>query len=60
MRVRVTESTVEGPDIPRDELLCVVRKLMKKMKRAVLVGDRVRVVRVDWVDGRGNPPNQFF
>lgn len=53
MRVRVTESTADGGDHPRDELLCVVRKLLKKMNRNVLVGDRVRVDRVDWVDGRG-------
>lgn len=36
------------------ELLCVVRGLLKKIKRQVLVGDRVRVVAVDWVEGRGN------
>lgn len=53
MRVRVTESTADSGDHPRDELLCVVRKLLKKMNRNVLVGDRVRVDRVDWVDGRG-------
>eukprot|EP00884_Botryococcus_braunii_P018339 jgi/Botrbrau1/5189/Bobra.0172s0059.1 len=35
------------------ELLCVVRGLLKKIKRQVLVGDRVRLVAVDWVEGRG-------
>ncbi|KAJ8475816.1 hypothetical protein OPV22_019543 [Ensete ventricosum] len=35
------------------ELLCVVRALLKKIKRRVLVGDRVLVGSVDWVDRRG-------
>ncbi|GMH42942.1 hypothetical protein BSKO_10864 [Bryopsis sp. KO-2023] len=52
LRVRLMRSTTPG-DLPREELLCVVRRLLKKMNRMVLVGDRVRVVRVDWVDGRG-------
>ncbi|XP_020589911.1 uncharacterized protein LOC110031172 [Phalaenopsis equestris] len=34
-------------------LLCVVRALLKKIRRRVLVGDRVLVGWVDWVDGRG-------
>jgi ribosome biogenesis GTPase len=41
-----------GPP-PRPALLCVVRALLKKMRQPVLVGDRVRVVGVDWADGRG-------
>lgn len=38
---------------PRAELLCFVRALLKKIKQTVLVGDRVRVGGIDWVDGRG-------
>lgn len=41
------------PPPPRTRLLCVVRGLLKKMKREVLVGDFVRVVGIDWTDGRG-------
>uniref|UniRef100_A0A0E0KPP3 EngC GTPase domain-containing protein n=1 Tax=Oryza punctata TaxID=4537 RepID=A0A0E0KPP3_ORYPU len=35
------------------DLLCVVRALLKKIRRRVLVGDRVLVGGVDWADGRG-------
>ncbi|XP_073007959.1 small ribosomal subunit biogenesis GTPase RsgA 1, mitochondrial [Typha latifolia] len=35
------------------DLLCVVRALLKKIKRRVLVGDKVIVGSVDWVDRRG-------
>lgn len=35
------------------ELLCVVRAVLKKIKRRVLVGDRVLVSGIDWVDRRG-------
>ncbi|KAH7294081.1 hypothetical protein KP509_28G055500 [Ceratopteris richardii] len=35
------------------ELLCVVRALLKKIKRRVMVGDKVLVSGIDWVDGRG-------
>ncbi|XP_008776127.2 small ribosomal subunit biogenesis GTPase RsgA 1, mitochondrial [Phoenix dactylifera] len=35
------------------ELLCVVRALLKKIKRMVLVGDKVLVGSVDWTDRRG-------
>ena len=41
------------PPPPRTRLLCVVRGLLKKMKKEVLVGDYVRVVGIDWTDGRG-------
>ena len=34
------------------ELLCVVRALLKKIKRRVLVGDGVELTGVDWVDRR--------
>lgn len=44
-------------DSPRSaagtELLCVVRALLKKIKKRVLVGDRVLVGSVDWADRRG-------
>eukprot|EP00250_Pteridium_aquilinum_P013845 c21608_g1_i1 orf=634-2166(-) len=35
------------------ELLCVVRALLKKIKKKVLVGDKVLISRIDWIDGRG-------
>ncbi|XP_057839656.2 small ribosomal subunit biogenesis GTPase RsgA 1, mitochondrial isoform X2 [Cryptomeria japonica] len=35
------------------ELLCVVRALLKKIKRRVLVGDKVLVGSIDWTDKRG-------
>ena len=44
---------------PQTRLLCVVRALLKKMKRQVLVGDVVRVVGIDWVDGRGMVEDVF-
>jgi len=42
-----------APPPPRRRLLCTVRGLLKKMRQAVLVGDRVRVVGIDWREGRG-------
>ncbi|KAH7570488.1 hypothetical protein ACOSP7_018672 [Xanthoceras sorbifolium] len=41
------------------ELLCVVRALLKKIKRRVLVGDKVVVGSIDWVDRRGMIENVF-
>eukprot|EP00854_Cymbomonas_tetramitiformis_P011365 gene11365-13434_t len=35
------------------EVLCTVRALLKKMKQRVLVGDRVSMTGLDWVDHRG-------
>jgi ribosome biogenesis GTPase len=35
------------------ELLCMVRAVLKKIKRRVLVGDRVLVSGIDWTDHRG-------
>ncbi|XP_027151063.1 small ribosomal subunit biogenesis GTPase RsgA 1, mitochondrial-like [Coffea eugenioides] len=35
------------------ELLCVVKVVLKKIKRRVLVGDKVLVGSIDWVDRRG-------
>ena len=37
----------------KDELLCVTRSVLKKMKRQVLVGDFVEVSSVDWTLGHG-------
>jgi ribosome biogenesis GTPase len=53
--VRIKIDRLDGSDAPAPQprLLCVVRALLKKMKREVLVGDRVRVVGIDWNDGRG-------
>ena len=53
--VRIKVDHLEGSDAPppQPRLLCVVRALLKKMKREVLVGDRVRIVGIDWTDGRG-------
>eukprot|EP00963_Diacronema_lutheri_P011260 scaffold1347_cov350-Pavlova_lutheri.AAC.68 len=52
LRVIVSHGTSQGRSEPV-ELLCVVRALMKKMKRRVLVGDYVTVSGIDWVDKRG-------
>lgn len=41
------------------ELLCVVRSLLKKIKRRVMVGDKVLVGSIDWVDRRGMIENVF-
>ncbi|CAM8884074.1 unnamed protein product [Rhodiola kirilowii] len=41
------------------ELLCVVRAVLKKIKRRVLVGDKVIVGAIDWVDKRGMIENVF-
>lgn len=41
------------------ELLCVVKAVLKKIKRRVLVGDRVLVSSIDWVDRRGMIENVF-
>jgi ribosome biogenesis GTPase len=35
------------------KLLCVVRAVLKKIKRRVLVGDRVLVSVINWTDRRG-------
>ncbi|KAK9277569.1 hypothetical protein L1049_007114 [Liquidambar formosana] len=41
------------------ELLCVVKAVLKKIKRRVLVGDKVVVGSIDWVDRRGMIENVF-
>lgn len=50
---------VQSEDDAGLELLCVVRNLLKKIKRRVLVGDRVLVGGIDWVDRRGMIENVF-
>ncbi|KAL6011323.1 hypothetical protein ACLOJK_001769 [Asimina triloba] len=51
MRVFVEDSAAGNP--VGIELLCVVRALLKKIRRRVFVGDKVLVGSVDWVDRRG-------
>lgn len=41
------------------ELLCVVKAVLKKIRRKVLVGDKVLVSSIDWVDRRGWIENVF-
>ncbi|XVE74792.1 hypothetical protein DITRI_Ditri12bG0046700 [Diplodiscus trichospermus] len=41
------------------ELLCVVKAVLKKIKRRVLVGDKVIVGSIDWVDRRAVIENVF-
>ncbi|KAM0839063.1 hypothetical protein ACQ4PT_060553 [Festuca glaucescens] len=57
---RPTSCASSSPPPPRAssstrgaDLLCVVRALLKKIRRRVLVGDRVLVGAVDWTDRRG-------
>ncbi|GAB2280624.1 hypothetical protein Dimus_015251 [Dionaea muscipula] len=44
---------------PGVELLCVVRALLKKIRRKVLVGDKVLVGSIDWVGRRGMIENVY-
>lgn len=53
------DSGKEAPSRIGVELLCVVRALLKKIKRKVLVGDKVLVGSIDWVDRRGMIENVF-
>ncbi|GER29531.1 minichromosome maintenance family protein [Striga asiatica] len=60
MRVVVNSDSQEGGSRSSGvELLCVVRAVLKKIKRRVLVGDKVLVGSVDWVDRRGMIENVF-
>ncbi|XP_071681665.1 small ribosomal subunit biogenesis GTPase RsgA 1, mitochondrial-like [Lolium perenne] len=53
MRV-IVAATAPGLEQHRGaDLLCVVRALLKKIRRRVLVGDRVLVGAVDWAGRRG-------
>ncbi|KAI3733361.1 hypothetical protein L6452_12804 [Arctium lappa] len=62
MRV-VVESAKSSSSVETEgtgvELLCVVRNLLKKIKRRVLVGDKVLVGSIDWIDRRGMIENVF-
>ncbi|XP_030527452.1 small ribosomal subunit biogenesis GTPase RsgA 1, mitochondrial-like [Rhodamnia argentea] len=59
MRVIVQSlPSIEGARIGA-ELLCVVKAVLKKIKRRVLVGDQVLVGSIDWVDRRGMIENVF-
>ncbi|XP_061338708.1 small ribosomal subunit biogenesis GTPase RsgA 1, mitochondrial [Gastrolobium bilobum] len=61
MRVIVHSPTQQEPSrtFHEVELLCVVRALLKKIKRRVMVGDKVLVGSIDWVDRRGMIENVF-
>ncbi|PON82837.1 Minichromosome maintenance (MCM2/3/5) family protein [Trema orientale] len=69
MRVTVQSEEPSGsPDASTDgdssrrigvELLCVVKAVLKKIRRRVLVGDKVVVGSIDWVDRRGMIENVF-
>lgn len=48
--LKIPEGSESGIGV---ELLCVVRAVLKKIKRRVLVGDKVLVGSIDWVDRRG-------
>jgi len=52
------ESALEGSGVGV-ELLCVVRALLKKIRRRVMVGDKVLVGSIDWVDRRGMIENVY-
>ncbi|TKY47756.1 putative ribosome biogenesis GTPase RsgA [Spatholobus suberectus] len=59
MRVIVPEEHPSSGTFRGVELLCVVRALLKKIKRRVMVGDQVLVGSIDWVDRRGMIENVF-
>jgi len=64
MRVIVTarpsrSREIEDSSKNGSELLCVVRAVLKKIKRRVLVGDKVVVGSIDWADRRGMIENVF-
>ncbi|ESQ28565.1 hypothetical protein EUTSA_v10019531mg [Eutrema salsugineum] len=57
-----SEKNDDGEDLSSKtgvELLCVVRAVLKKIRRRVLVGDKVLVGSIDWVDRRGMIENVF-
>ncbi|KAL5163867.1 Small ribosomal subunit biogenesis GTPase RsgA 1, mitochondrial [Glycine soja] len=59
MRVIVPENDEPSGSFRGVEILCVVRALLKKIKRRVMVGDKVLVGSIDWVDRRGMIENVF-
>ncbi|KAG9150626.1 hypothetical protein Leryth_008096 [Lithospermum erythrorhizon] len=57
---KLEENLGKGIEAKRGvELLCVVKAVLKKIKRRVLVGDKVLVGSIDWVDRRGMIENVF-
>ncbi|XP_058785492.1 uncharacterized protein LOC131660295 isoform X2 [Vicia villosa] len=58
--MRVVVQSVPEDSSARVELLCIVRALLKKIKRRVTVGDKVLIGFVDWVDHRGMIENVFL
>ncbi len=48
------DKTLTGQKPPLSDILCVPRGLLKKIKQKVLVGDKVKVVGIDWPDAQGN------
>ncbi|KAJ4837355.1 hypothetical protein Tsubulata_008337 [Turnera subulata] len=59
MRVIVQVEEEKNKKKKEMELLCVVRAVLKKIKRRVMVGDKVVVGSIDWVDRRGMIENIF-
>lgn len=57
--MRVVVNSLEDSGTLGLELLCVVKDVLKKIKRRVLVGDRVLVGSIDWVDKGGRIENVF-
>jgi ribosome biogenesis GTPase len=56
---KIEDSSSSSSSKVGTELLCVVRAVLKKIKRRVLVGDKVVVGSIDWVDRRGMIENVF-
>ncbi|XP_010531257.1 PREDICTED: uncharacterized protein LOC104807593 [Tarenaya hassleriana] len=55
-----SESSVDHQSLRTGvELLCVVKAVLKKIRRRVLVGDKVLVGSIDWIDRRGMIENVF-
>ncbi|EPS60600.1 hypothetical protein M569_14201, partial [Genlisea aurea] len=57
--MRVVVNSAEDSQSPGVEILCVVKAVLKKIKRRVLVGDKVVVGSIDWADRRGMIENVF-
>ena len=57
---KIEDSSSSSSSKVGTELLCVVRAVLKKIKRRVLVGDKVVVGSIDWVDRRGMIENVFL
>lgn len=48
-----SRSSTSALPLPRTQLLCSIRTLIKKLNQTVVVGDRVRVGAIDWNEGKG-------